>query len=205
MLSIESLFNFDFIHVGSVSMLDQWQFQTYYTNMANMDNWSLYIYSGSKAKDPVCNIVAAGGGLLWWEELPKVIHDMVEVPDEAMCGYTCSRTSADKSKTALVSFGGNEFSRSDRTESIIRTLCPHIAETFFRLYDLKGSDPELLSEKELNVLRWLKSGKTSWEISAILKISENTVNFHIKNIKKKLNASNRQHAVAIALAHNIIS
>ncbi|WP_415238308.1 helix-turn-helix domain-containing protein, partial [Seleniivibrio woodruffii] len=82
---------------------------------------------------------------------------------------------------------------------------PHLANAYYRLSEMNDIDPGLISGREMDVLRWLKAGKTSWEISKILDISENTVNFHIKNIKRKLNATNRQHAVAIAIANSIIS
>lgn len=54
----------------------------------------------------------------------------------------------------------------------------------------------LLSEREKEVLGWLKQGKTSWAISVILNISERTVNYHVGNILRKLGVCNRTHAVA---------
>ncbi len=47
-------------------------------------------------------------------------------------------------------------------------------------------------------------GKSSWEISVILNISERTVNFHIYNIMQKLEAVNRTHAVAVATSLGLI-
>ena len=56
----------------------------------------------------------------------------------------------------------------------------------------------MLSGREREVLSWLKHGKSSWDISAILQISECTVNYHIYNIIKKLDVQNRPQAVAVA-------
>ncbi|WP_242538471.1 response regulator transcription factor [Trinickia acidisoli] len=61
-----------------------------------------------------------------------------------------------------------------------------------------------LTEREFTVLDWLKEGKTNWEIAAILEISERTVKFHVANIREKLSASSRSHAVALAYSHNLI-
>lgn len=61
-----------------------------------------------------------------------------------------------------------------------------------------------LSLREKEVLNWLKKGKTSWDISVILGISERTVNFHINNIMQKLDAVSRTHAVAIAIEAELI-
>ncbi len=56
----------------------------------------------------------------------------------------------------------------------------------------------VLSKREKEILNWLKKGKTSWDISVILGISQNTVNFHVYNIMRKLGIVNRPQAVAVA-------
>ncbi|TAH34756.1 MAG: hypothetical protein EYC62_05230 [Alphaproteobacteria bacterium] len=61
-----------------------------------------------------------------------------------------------------------------------------------------------LSPREKECLRWSAQGKTSWEISKILSISERTVIFHIENAKNKLGVCNRNHAVVKAIMLNII-
>ena len=63
---------------------------------------------------------------------------------------------------------------------------------------------DLLTSREREVLRWAACGKTSWEISMILKISERTVKFHLVEASRKLNAVNRTSAVAKALARGLI-
>lgn len=61
-----------------------------------------------------------------------------------------------------------------------------------------------LTDRECTVLDWLKEGKTNGEIAAILGISERTVKFHVANIRTKLSASSRSHAVALAYCNNLI-
>lgn len=56
----------------------------------------------------------------------------------------------------------------------------------------------LLTAREIEVMRWTADGKTSADISAIMTISENTVNFHIKNAVFKLNATNKTAGVVKA-------
>lgn len=63
---------------------------------------------------------------------------------------------------------------------------------------------DFLSKREKEVLRWLKEGKSSMEISKVIGISERTINFHIYNIIRKLGAINRIHAVALAVESGII-
>lgn len=55
-----------------------------------------------------------------------------------------------------------------------------------------------LTPRELECLSWAAAGKTSAEISRILDISIETVRLHIKKTILKLNASNRNHAIAKA-------
>ncbi|MCA1385553.1 MULTISPECIES: LuxR family transcriptional regulator [unclassified Bradyrhizobium] len=61
-----------------------------------------------------------------------------------------------------------------------------------------------LSQREINCLRWVGEGKSSWEIGKILNISENTVNFHIKNAMRKLGATSRIQAVLMAVRLNLL-
>ncbi|RKQ38277.1 transcriptional regulator SdiA [Enterobacter sp. R1(2018)] len=61
-----------------------------------------------------------------------------------------------------------------------------------------------LSKRELEILQWTGEGKTSAEIAMILSISENTVNFHQKNMQKKFNAPNKTQIACYAAALGII-
>lgn len=61
-----------------------------------------------------------------------------------------------------------------------------------------------LSQRELDCLRWVAEGKSSWEIGRILQISENTVNFHLKNAMRKLGATSRIQAAIVAIRLNLI-
>jgi len=53
---------------------------------------------------------------------------------------------------------------------------------------------EPLSERELEVLHWLASGASNWEIGQRLVITESTVKRHVYNIFGKLNVCNRTQA-----------
>jgi LuxR family transcriptional regulator len=55
-----------------------------------------------------------------------------------------------------------------------------------------------LTHREQEVLKWTADGKTSNEISDILAVSENTVNFHIKNAVFKMQAVNKTAAAVRA-------
>ena len=63
---------------------------------------------------------------------------------------------------------------------------------------------EVLTEREVEVLREVAGGNRNREIAARLFISEETVKVHIKHIMEKLGASDRTQAVAIGLRRGII-
>jgi len=56
-----------------------------------------------------------------------------------------------------------------------------------------------LTERQVDVLRYLKDGLTNKEISANLGIAENTVKVHIAAIFKTLNVVNRTQAAKFLL------
>ena len=62
---------------------------------------------------------------------------------------------------------------------------------------------DALSAREVEVLRCVAAGKSNKRIAAELSITESTVKAHVRSILPKLNASDRTHAVTIALKRGI--
>jgi DNA-binding NarL/FixJ family response regulator len=63
---------------------------------------------------------------------------------------------------------------------------------------------DALTDREVEVLRGVATGKSNKLIAAELDISEGTVKTHMKSILPKLDASDRTHAVMIALRRGIL-
>jgi DNA-binding CsgD family transcriptional regulator len=61
-----------------------------------------------------------------------------------------------------------------------------------------------ITPKEAEILSWVAAGKTDTEIAAILNISRNTVDTHIRHIFARLDAHNRVTAVVRAIAEGLI-
>lgn len=61
-----------------------------------------------------------------------------------------------------------------------------------------------LTRREMEALGYLADGMTSNEISQVLSISSNTVDWYMNGIQSKLRAKNRHHAVAIAFRSGLI-
>jgi transcriptional regulator EpsA len=83
----------------------------------------------------------------------------------------------------------------------IEMLVPQIDAALRRVECLNPPDVEGdeatngMSDREQQVMDWVKIGKTNEEIGIILGISHNTVKNHLKRIFKKLDVSNRAQAV----------
>jgi DNA-binding NarL/FixJ family response regulator len=63
---------------------------------------------------------------------------------------------------------------------------------------------DVLSDREIEILRGVARGRPNKIIAAELAISENTAKNHIKSILSKLDADDRTHAVTIALKRGYI-
>lgn len=61
-----------------------------------------------------------------------------------------------------------------------------------------------LTARESEVLAWTAAGKSYWEISMILGISERTVRFFMTNARQKLGVVTNSQAVAMAVSQGII-
>jgi len=61
-----------------------------------------------------------------------------------------------------------------------------------------------ITSRELDVLRGVANGNSNKIIADDLNISEHTVKNHVKNILSKLNASDRTHAVMIAIKRGFL-
>jgi LuxR family quorum-sensing system transcriptional regulator SolR len=78
------------------------------------------------------------------------------------------------------------------------TQIAHLAMTRVLIKKLVPEATVKLSSQETTVIRWTAEGKTTAEISVIMGLSVRTVTFHIGNVVRKLNASNKTAAAVRA-------
>jgi DNA-binding NarL/FixJ family response regulator len=89
---------------------------------------------------------------------------------------------------------------------VIREVCQgdrHIPSEIGKRLAARMELPAL-SERECQVLKLVSSGKNNKAVAEALGIAESTVKFHINNILDKLGASDRTHAVMLALKRGLI-
>ncbi len=68
----------------------------------------------------------------------------------------------------------------------------------------KLMNQNILSHRELEVLKWISFGKTQDETGVLMNISTRTVKFHINNIFVKLDVNNVCYAIRKAMILNIL-
>jgi LuxR family maltose regulon positive regulatory protein len=64
--------------------------------------------------------------------------------------------------------------------------------------------PETLSERELDILRFIAAGNSNLEIAEQLVLAQSTVKWYINNLYSKLGAKSRTHALVLAREHKLI-
>jgi LuxR family quorum sensing-dependent transcriptional regulator len=107
--------------------------------------------------------------------------------------------------TGAISMAGERPYLDAETKSALHLMSVF---THGRLRALTRSGPQgpsrRLSETEAEVLRWAARGKTAWETSRILGISERNVRWHLEEAQRKLMAPNKTATVARALVNREI-
>lgn len=64
---------------------------------------------------------------------------------------------------------------------------------------------EMLTQRELEILRLIADGEGNKSIASLLNISQHTVKFHISSIFEKLNVSSRTEAIKAGISRGFIS
>jgi DNA-binding CsgD family transcriptional regulator len=126
-----------------------------------------------------------------------------------MDGWSSAFNHRNNRTFSFFAYAGKKIDYDTRTRLILRYITPHFAETqrvisHADLARQKDANKSVLTKRETEVLKWFEVGKTTWEISVILGVSQSVIKWHSNNILRKLSAINRTHAVAIALRKGLL-
>lgn len=117
---------------------------------------------------------------------------------------------------------GRSAGRAQRT--MLELLMPHLHSTWLRVQAVERELNELprplpprssgangstgglsgITERERQILSWLREGMSNQQIGEVLGISPLTVKNHVQKILRKLGAANRAQAVARAMSMNLL-
>ncbi|AGK59121.1 transcriptional activator protein [Hyphomicrobium denitrificans 1NES1] len=102
--------------------------------------------------------------------------------------------------------GGDDLDNEIAPElSELKILGEYFHCHMLRRNGVDTSEALVVSARELDCLRWVAAGKSAWEASIILGISERTVRFHLNSAREKLNCITTTQAVAKAVAQQLIA
>jgi DNA-binding CsgD family transcriptional regulator len=157
--------------------------------MANHARGAVLLASG----DAHAAVVALRGAWQLWREL-QAPYEAARV--RVLVGLTC-RQLGDRETAAM------EF---DAARAVFAQLgaAPDLARVEALARSGAASNAQGLTERELQVLRLLATGKTNHAIANELVLAEKTVHRHVSNIFTKLDVSSRAAATAYAYQHRLL-
>lgn len=181
-----------------------------------------YFHQKYKDIDPTLKWVAAGQGIAQWSDLlasddtdKKQKCLLQEARDAGLANGITLPIITELGEAAAISvvpeLGAENDERVLATLPIVQILAQGYhrkAKGILLGHSLKiGSArrKSFLSPREIDVLHWMARGKTAWEISEILGISQKSVDFYTDMAKTKLQAMNRTHAVVKAIMLGLVT
>lgn len=174
----------------------------------DVDWVNMYLERNFHLVDPVLRLAIRTRGIYEWSRAYKETtiygceHFMEAAQDFGLfdgLAYSFTNPARDEEGTEILTVC-----------SLATKPCKIRREAFYTLQSLmpalhvaaSGCDlppPNPLSDRELEVLQWAACGKTAWEIGRLLSVSEATAKFHLANVYRKFNVSNRAQAISLAL------
>ncbi|TCV72566.1 LuxR family transcriptional regulator [Neorhizobium sp. S3-V5DH] len=182
-----------------------------------LNGWSpgwfkVYVEKNYFFSDPIVNLVRRADRTIVWSEAirgqalsskgRKIMReaadfglvDGVTVPIFSRCGLV-----------GLFSLAGRQVSLSVAHRDLLRiiAICAHT-----RLQDLRGTNDKkmtdvMITPSESECLAWCVAGKTAKEIGSLMRRSERTVETHLANLQRKLDAGNRAQLIAEAFRRGL--
>jgi LuxR family transcriptional regulator, quorum-sensing system regulator BjaR1 len=172
------------------------------------DEWTkVYRENGLYKDDPVAAMGRRTVNPYQWSEAvydrkksPSAAHVMQTAHDFGLKDGIVVPIVQENGTMAGVSMAGERPEFDPLAKRAIHVISLFAYTRTVALYKAQAAEPKrLLSKREREALSWAAAGKSTWEISMILGISEATVTFHIQRATAKLQAVNRTHAVVNAI------
>lgn len=178
------------------------------------DKWQeRYFEMGYDKIDPIIKMSRKRAGAFRWSEVyndASTTEDERRVLDEAAIfglrsGISVPLHGPDGSFATLSFAQGDEREFKKRTITYLELAALHFHMKVAEFANSSAiAETPSLSVREKECILWAAQGKSSWEIGKILGISANTVNFHVKNVMRKLGVASRTVAALKAVDLGII-
>jgi DNA-binding CsgD family transcriptional regulator len=173
-----------------------------------------YVDEEFMASDPGPRWARGTGYPATWSEIIKRMpakdpghHVMQAAYEHGMIEGVCVPMRSSEGAIGLVSMGGNRpaiKAQEFRALVAIATTAFQAGERIDHSSDKAQVSP-VLSMREIALLPFLVHGHTDSEIAKLNGISETTVRFHFKNIRRKVGAVSRTHLAAKVVAMGFVT
>lgn len=177
----------------------------------------LYLERGYEATDPVFQSVVRGGAYGFWDEMTSALtldksgREVMSAAREfdMKDGFT-KRVILDNGAIAVVMAAGDELLRTDRARAALRIAFDVFANEGARMLKLTEpqgeteSDSRDLSKTQLKVLLLRSEGFSNRQVAQELGRHEKTVECHVTEILRRLDARNMIDAIRIATRKKLI-
>lgn len=179
--------------------------------------WKHYTDSDYKKIDPIVRHAAEKViPVIWDKQLgstPSAAKFMGEAKEFGLANGASFPVHGRRGEFSALNLATSRDSREAKQDIVAamgkaQLLACYVHEAVQRIVLSKGPLPVQkinLTEREKECLLWAADGKTSWEISQIVKISEHTVVFHLRNVVRKMGVTNRRQAVARAVSMGLMA
>ncbi len=202
------------IHV-SVAALDresQIEGTSRHLNINYPTNWlKHYRSAGLQAIDPVGKGLFTAAKPVVWSQLRKLYTDrptqtFFEIAKDfgLVDGFSFGARFARSTAGSFFTCEGKELTGHKRHLAIAGYLLPYLHDSLARVQMSVAKEAAILTDREREVLNWVKFGKTDSDVAMLLGTKSRTIKFHVENAMRKLQAGTRTEAVARALAQGLI-
>lgn len=162
--------------------------------------------------DPVVRLALSTNASVSWQDVVAgerpIDRDLLALKLDFghVYGLTCGNVEQSGQKQAtLITLSLSREAPAPRFHRILERVTPHLRALCLGAHRDPSEPVPELTERELEILRWVKEGKSSWVIGEILSISERTVKFHVASVFRKLDVSSRPQAIAKALHFGLLN
>lgn len=182
------------------------------------DDWfRMYFDEEMQKHDPVVKYCFENTTPIRWDKLVGMEQYFDEVGVEIMrrageFGLVNGLSIPLKAPSGEVAIFSLATNNAEKIEERLLEVLPYAQLFGTRIFDIHSRLRQPMTEakayrltaRELECLFWACEGKTTWEISKIVDVTERTIIFHLASATKKLGATSRQHAVAKAIICGLI-
>jgi DNA-binding CsgD family transcriptional regulator len=184
---------------------------------ATVSNWSdewTDFYAGSKAFtfDPISDALMKGGeGFFWhdvdWTPTPVRRRFMAAAADAGhVDGFMAVRTAPGELKSIISLASSQQLEWTALERGVVTFIATSMMSRLLYLREVQLAPKVLsLSDREKDILQQAALGRPDKRIAIELECAHDTVRAHWRSIRRKLVASDRAHAVAVAIWSGQIS